>query len=196
MIKIVEDKNSHKIGMEEIVGLEMAMRDAFKPIETLIRDLAYWESENKHLVDTAEYKRRDGFIPHGDNFGGLQIRMIVPKCEQGCFDILEFGECNQCGDATEYPKGDHQCGYEGIECSLQSDGYLDAGLRIWFKFEGIEDGTLKFYLYAGGGGGDAPYFRTKAEADLFEASFECKSVAGVKRAATKHIKALLKVLGK
>ena len=108
---------------------------------------------------------------------------------------MEFGECEECGDAKKYPQGDHQCGYDGVECADESDGGLDAALRIWFKFEGLEDGALKFYLYAGGGNGDAPYFRTKGEIDLFEASFECKSLGGLKRAAAKHVKALLKAMG-
>lgn len=189
----VEMGQSYKLGMDEVVGLEMYMRAVFAPISEHITNLAYWTTEDK-LVDTVEYKSRDGFFANKDNCGGLEIRIVVPKCEEYDFDFLKFGECDECGK-SEYTEGDGQCGYEGVECASQNEGHLDAALRIWFKFEGLEDGTLKFYLYAGGGNGDAPYFRTKAEADLFEASFEAKSLAGIKRAAAPHIKALLKVLG-
>jgi len=189
----IEQGSSYKVGMDEIPGLEAAMREAFKPVVEHLQDLAYWNRETD--AEKSEYKRRDGFIPHSHNCGGLEWSTVVPSCVKYEFDFLEFGECDECGKADEYPEGDHQCGYKGFECAYESEGHLDAKLRVWFKFEGLEDGTLKFYLYAGGGNGDAPYFRTKYETDLFEASFEAKSLAGIQRTASKHIKALLKVLG-
>lgn len=193
-IKLTADAaKSYKIGMKEVEGLEAAIRLAFKPVENLIRDKAYWSSD---FLRQVEYKSRDGFIPHSHNCGGLEIGLVVPKCEEYEFNFLEFGECEDCGDAEKYPEGDHQCGYEGIECASDSDGHLDAYLKIWFKFEGInEDGELEFYINACGGNGDAPYFRVQHLSDIFEASFTCKSVAGLNRAASKHIKALVKVLG-
>lgn len=194
-IQIVSNHNSYKIGVDEIVGLKQAMMEVMAPIQASIKDRIYWSDVD---LGEAEYKSRDGFIAHSHNCGGIMIREVIPKCEEYDFGFLEFGECDMCGTAEcVNDKGEPiQCGYKGMECASESDGYLDAQLRIWLKFEGYDEetGELSFYLYCGGGNGDAPYFRTKYESDLFEASFTCKSVAGLKRAASKHVKALLAVI--
>lgn len=189
----INQGSSYKIGIDEVVGLKAEMLSLLKPVRDIIKDQIYWSEVN---LDESEYKRRDGFIPHSHNCGGIQICEIIPKCEEYSFGYLEFGECDECGNAETYPDGDHMCGYGGQECASESENHLDAKLRIWLKFEGIEDGSLKFYLYLGGGNGDAPYFRTHSESEIFEASFECKSVSGLKRAAAKHIKALIKIISK
>lgn len=190
--------DSYKLGMNEVVGLRQAMLEVFQPVATHLNELDNWSGDDWFKIEDVEYKSRDGFIAHSHNCGGLELRAVVPKCGEYEFDFLEFGECDECG-TPELGLNKHgepaQCGYEGQECAHISDGHLDAQLRVWFKFEGLEDGTLKFYICAGGGNGDAPYFRTKYESDLFEASFEAKSIQGIKRAASKHVKALLKVLG-
>lgn len=186
----IEMGQSYKCGMNEVVGLRAALVETFKPVQALLKDKIYW---NDCEFKDAEYLRRDGFIPYSHNCGGLILDVIVPKCEEYSFGCMEFGECEDCGNAELYPEGDHQCGYRGQECAYEAEGHLDARLRIWLKFKGInEDGELEFYINASGGNDDAPYFRNLP--DLFEASFTAKSVAGVKRAASKHIKALLEVL--
>jgi hypothetical protein len=190
-IQVVQDPRSHKVGINEVVGLNKAMRDVMTPIQALIKDKVYW---NDCDLDETEYKSRDGFIPYSHNQGGIQLSLVIPSCEKDGFDhLIEFGECDECGNAELYPEGDHQCGYKGQECGYESEGHLDAHFRVWLKFEGIDQDTqeLSFYLYCGGGNGDAPYFRTKYEADVFEASFTCKSVAGLKRSASKHVQALI-----
>ena len=172
--------NSYKIGVDEIEGLKAEMNKVFEPIVALLNDKIYWR--NGDIVTEAEYKWRDGFIPHSDNCGGIQIRQVIPRCEEQEFSFLEFGETDCAGNEC-----DPDC------CSCDDDGQLDSFLRVWFKFEGIqEDGSLKFYLYMGGGNQDAPYFRT--EPTIFEAEFSCKSVAGLKRASSNYIKLLLKEL--
>jgi hypothetical protein len=183
----VNMENSYKLGMNEVEGLKNAMTKVFKPIEDILKSKMYWNESG--LIYDVEYKSRDGFIAHSHNCGGLMIRQVIPKCEEYEFSYLEFGECDECS-------GEKQCGYEGMECGSMNDGLLDASLRIWFKFEGYnkETGELEFYLCAGGGNGDAPYFRTQYEQDLFEASFACKSIEGLKRASSKHIKALANIL--
>ena len=181
--------DSYKCGVDEIVGLKSAMLEAFKPVANHLNELESWSGDGWFKIESSEYKSRDGFIPHSHNCGGLEISSVVPKCGEYNFDFLEFGEY------SEQEPGQSEEDYDMQRDSEESEGHLDAGLRVWFKFEGLNDGTLKFYLYAGGGNGDAPYFRTKAEANLFEASFEAKSIAGVKRAASKHIKALIAALG-
>lgn len=187
LIKI-DQKDSYKIGLDEVVGLKKEMLKIFKPVEEAIKDEAYWARDGQ-IMEESEYKSRDGFIPYSHNCGGLEINLVIPKCEEYSFGYLEFGEWD----------GEHYCDGKdtnNCECPYDQDGEYDAKLRVWFKFEGYdqETGELEFYLYLGGGNGDAPYFRTKAEVTVFEASFSCKSVKGLKRAASKHIKALLKVI--
>lgn len=186
-VEIKPDNRSHKIGIDEIVGLKEAMTKLMKPIQDAIQDKAYWARET--MFEPSEYKSRDGFIPYSHNCGGLDLTIIVPKCEESDFGFLEFGEW----DGTHYCDEKDK---ENCECPYDQDGEYDAKLRIWLKFEGLnEDGKLEFYLYMGGGNADAPYFRTEDEIEVFEASFTCSSVAGLNRAASKHIKGLLKVIG-
>lgn len=183
---------SYKLGMNEVEGLREAIAESFKPVRDALREKVYWGDQLK--FENVEYKSRDGFIPYSHNCGGLAIDLIIPKCEEYSFGFIEFGECDGCsddnesctGDDSKYPEYSGQCRYE-------SEGYLDARLRIWFKFEGInEDGELEFYLNASGGNYDAPYFRSIPT--VFEASFTCKSVKGLKRAAAKHVKALVAMI--
>lgn len=196
-IKLTKDAHtSYKIGLDEIEGLKAAMLKVFEPIHNLIQDRAYW---NEDLLSFAEYKSRDGFLAHSHNCGGIQLNLQVPKCESHDFSFLEFGECDDCDTpeliAAATTPGNSQCGYDGQECASECEGHLDAYLQIWFKFEGINsDGGLDFYLVASGGNQDAPYFRTKYLPTIFESSFSSKSVAGISRAASKHIQGLLNVL--
>lgn len=186
-IKLTEEaKYSYKIGSQEIEGLEAEMHRLMKPVLDVLRDKMYWNREAE--FETVEYKSRDGFIAHSHNCGGLMFHAVIPECESMEFGFLSFGEWD----------GTHYCDETDIEncnCSEAQDGEYDAAIRIWFKFEGIqEDGSLKFYLVVAGGNGDAPYFRTQYEETYFEAEFSCKSISGLKRAAAKHIKAVLKLL--
>lgn len=184
-LKIRHD--SYKIGVDEIEGLKDAMKQAIAPVLAEIKDRIYWDD----CLDSkfTEYKSRDGFIPYNHNCGGIEITLIVPNCEVSSFKYLEYVECDDCeaGDGN-------QCGYKGMECGAEGDGHLDSKLRVWLKFEGLTDGEMHFYLYCGGGNGDAPYFRTKYENTYFAAEFSAKSLAGFKLAAKRHVTKLLKEL--
>lgn len=191
-MRILKQYPFSKVGLNEIQGLKPAMLRAVKPIQAWLKESIYWD-----LCEPAEseYNSRDGFIPHSHNCGGLEFSVIIPSCERYEFDFLEFGECDECGKDTK--AGDPlQCGYQGQECDSESEGHLDAKLRIWFKFEGLEDGTMTFWLYAGGGNGDAPYFRTQYETDLFEASFTAKTLTEFKIQAARAVKRMIKELSK
>lgn len=186
-----------KVGLNEVEGLTEVLTQALAPIETKLRESIYWHDKTT-MIEPVEYKSRDGFIPHSHNCGGLAIDLVLPKCEEYEFGFLEFGECDECGtealglDRYGAPK---QCGYNGDECASESNGHLDAHLRIWLKFEGIDaDGLMEFYLVMSGGNGDAPYFREKYQPVLFETSFTAKSLAGVKRQASIAVKKLLNKL--
>lgn len=168
-----------KIGIDEIEGLKEVMKGLMKPVQDFIQDKVYW---SKVELEESEYKSCDGFIPYRSNCGGIEISEIIPKCEEYDWKFIEFGECD-----------DKECDHE-LECGYEIDGHLDAKLRLWFKFEGIENNKLKFYLYMGGGNGDAPYFRVKAEQTYFEREFSVKSLDELKTKGKKYINELLKAM--
>lgn len=176
-VKIVQG-DSYKIGIKEVVGLETAMREAMVPLAEALKQKIYWSDID--LKDT-EYKSRDGFIPYSDNCGGIQILEIVPKCEECEFDFISFGECNTPEDCKD-------------ECMCSVEGHLDAKLRIWLKFEGIENGVMSFYLVVSGGNADAPYFREKYSSTIFEASFQTASLAMFKKKAARHVAKVLELI--
>lgn len=177
-------KNAHlsyKIGVDEVSGLKAAMKRAMMPITDYLKTVMYWVDPDS-IVDWAEYKSRDGFIPHSHNLGGLQIWKVIPKCEEYDFSFLEFGECDTPDDCQD-------------ECLCESEGYLDASFRLWFKLESIdESGLMYFYLVLAGGNGDAPYFRTHAESTYYAAEFSCASVLELPIAAKPYVNDLLKTL--
>lgn len=187
----IEMNRSYKLGMNEVVGLREAMIKAFKPIVDALQEKTYWHENLKS--EDAEYTSRDGFIANSDNRGGLIIDLVLPSCERMSFDhLVEFGECDGCNDdcsaCTSQPNSSG-------ECMAEVENYLDARLRIWFKFEGVtDDGKLQFYINACGGNGDAPYFRIENLTDLFEASFTASSLEGIQRASAKHINKLTKLI--
>lgn len=190
-------KDSYKIGLDEVEGLQDAMTEVTKPILDLVLDRIYWNDGLK--FEPTEYHARDGFMPYFSNCGGIELSLIVPKCEEHAFGFLEFGECEYCEElATKNELNSHgeiaACGYAGQECSSEGDGLLDAHLRVWLKFEGLENGIMNFYLVLCDGNGDAPYFSSQYSSTYFESEFSAKTIAGFKREAKKHIAKLLKVM--
>lgn len=182
--------SNQKITIDQVKGLLPIMRSLVEPIEKLLSDRIYWTDCK---FEESEYKSRGGFIPYSSNCGGLEFVTVIPASERHGFErVLEFGECEDCDKEFNKDGDPLQCGYKGMECYDENEGHLDAKLRIWFKFEGVSDGKLNFYLYLGGGNHDAPYFRN--EPTIFEASFIAKTVKGVTRAAYPHIKALIEKL--
>lgn len=178
-----------KVTIDEVEGLAKVLEALMTPVRDQLAKHVYW---NDLKVTPSEYQSRDGFIPYASNCGGFQLEFIVPKCEEYNFGFLDFGQCEDCGSEAH---GGEMCGYKGQECGLEGDGHLDAKLRVWLKFEGQDpDGTLRFYLYAGGGNGDAPYFRTEHEITLFEREFTAKTLSGVRYRGAAAVRALLEVL--
>jgi hypothetical protein len=176
---------SYKIGMDEVVGLEDCLRGLMAPIRRALKAKMYWSQVD---IDSVEYKSRDGFSAHSHNCGGLMIREVIPKCEEYDFAFLEFGELTECCLAE--PEDEESCG-----STCEGEGHYDAQLRIWFKFEGINDeGEMEFYLFVGGGNGDAPYFRSKHETDILEFSFTAKSLDQLRRRASKPIEQVIRLI--
>lgn len=180
-LKIKKEFHFSKVGMNEVEGLKEVMQALMVPLQTRLKEDVYW---NDCALEEAEYKGRDGFIPHSHNCGGFQINVVIPKCEEYDFSYLEFGECD-----------DEECiKNHDSHCSYEEEGHLDASLEIWLKFEGIneETGELKFYLVLSGGDHDAPYFRNTPV--IFETEFSAKTLAGVKLFGERKIKKLMNVM--
>lgn len=195
MVKIKQDENSKglKVGLNEVVGLERAVRIVLKPVQEFLKKEIYWDDcEFKQ----SEYRSRDGFIPYSDNCGGLELRVIIPKCHESDFQFLDFGDCEECQELFKKHADDKNdpkmCGRKGEDCSYDSEGYLDAKLRVWLKFEGLSEGVMSFYLVLSGGNNDAPYFRESRSALYFESEFKAKTLTEFKKKAKKHIAKLIK----
>lgn len=178
-MRLIQNHNSYKIGLDEIYGLEQVMRHVLKPVLARLKDQIYWNDELD--LEKLEYKSRDGFIAYSTNLGGLELSTIIPKCEEYNFQYINFGECD-----------DAECDHDR-ECGCESEGHLDAKLRVMLKVESFDTktGECEFYLYLGGGNGDAPYFRTKSEETYFGSEFKAKTLTEFKTKAEKHIKKLL-----
>lgn len=191
---LVIDHSSYKVGVDEIAGLKAIMVKLMTPVKEVISEHVHWSDVE---LQEAEYKSRDGFIAYNSNCGGIQIVEVIPKCEESSFDYLGFGECDDCNELSEEALHENalQCGYNGQECSGDSEGHLDAAIRIWLKFEGINsENEMEFYLVLSGGNEDAPYFRVKYLPTLFETSFKCKTLKQLEKIGAKEIAKLLKVI--
>lgn len=175
------NNNSYKIGVDEIDGLKETMKLILSPVQEHLKKSVYW---NDVEFDEAEYKHRSGFIPYSSNCGGIMIDLIIPKCEEYNFSFLEFGDCEDCNETM--------CSDCGEYCVSESDGHLDARLRVWFKFEGISNNKLNFYLIMDGGNNDASYFRSNPT--IFETEFSCKDLEDLKVKSKKHINKLIKAM--
>lgn len=180
-MKLQVNRDSHKIGLDEIEGLTPILNNLFKPLLNEISEHTYWIDNLTEHLDESEYKSRDGFMAYDHNCGGLDLTLVLPKCEMYSFEYVDFGECWEPDDSD---MEDHEC-----------DEHCDAKLRIWLKFEGLDEaGTLNFYLYMGGGNGDAPYFRVKDEQTYFETQFEAKTLNQVTKNGKKAVNKLLKLI--
>lgn len=175
MLKIKKEYEFEKTGMNEVVGLEKTLQKVLKPIQKALQDKIYWDTVSTRVT---EYKSRDGFIAHSHNHGGLELCYIIPKCEEYSWNTIEFGEYETDQDAEN-----------------DNEGHYDAKIRIWLKFEGIDDaGYMQFYLVMSGGNNDAPYFREAHSGTYFGAEFKSKTLKGIDLVAKKHINKLLKLI--
>jgi len=184
-LKITKEYSFSKVGVNEVKGLLPAMTLVVSPIVKHLKQSIYWDDNLG--FEQSEYKSRDGFIPYSHNCGGLELCTVIPSCESYSFPFLEFGEW----DGTHYCDGKDK---DNCNCSDDSDGHYDAKLRVWLKFEGIENGIMSFYLVLSGGNGDAPYFREKYSSTYFESSFEAKTLSEFKRLAKREIAKLIKAM--
>lgn len=112
-------KTSYKTGVDEIVGLADAMRLSIKPLLDHLNELDDWCGDGWFKMESAEYKGRDGFIPHSHNFGGVEIGAVVPKCGEYNFSFLEFGE-------IEREPGQSDEDWDAQRDIEESDGHLEA----------------------------------------------------------------------
>ena len=180
MAKLKINTSNYKIGLNEIGGLETVLHMLAQPIVNYLKSEIYWATPKFTPV---EYESRDGFIANSHNCGGLDFNAVIPKCEEYDFGFLNFGECD-----------DSECNHE-CSCSYEEEGHLDASLRIWLKFEGLnDDGRMMFYFVVAGGNGDAPYFRHKYEETVFETSFTCETLNDLKIVGSRRVNKLIKAI--
>lgn len=189
----IKQGNSYKVGMNEVIGLKEAMTAVMLPLQAALRDAQSWSSNADWFeMNEAEYKSRDGFIPHGHNLGGIQINQVIPECGQSDFHNLDYPEYKPTSDDMTEEQ-------QEIERQTEAgEGYLDCHLRIWLKLEAVDllsDGSyiMKFYLIASNCT-EAPYFRHKAARDLFECEFQTCSLEAFKRKATAAVKRCIKAV--
>jgi hypothetical protein len=185
MLKITKQYDFEKTGVNEVEGLKDAMHRAMTPVLDLIKSKIYWDDDLE--LNDSEYRSRDGFIPYRHNCGGIELTLIIPKCEESEFGFLDFGQCD-----PEYCSCHTGANDQG--CELDIDGHNDAKLRVWLKFEGIENSVMSFYLVLSGGNGDAPYFREKHSSIYFETEFTCKSIKSFQTKAKTAVTKLLKAM--
>ena len=162
----INQGNSYKIGLHEVIGLKNAMTEVMQPLAEALNDAESWSGDGWFHLSEAEYKSRDGFIAHSHNCGGIMIEAIIPKCGEMDFSKLEFPEYSE----REIGMTDDE--YDRMRDSEDGEGYNDIHLRIWLKFEGFtRQGAMQFYLVADNDCNDAPYFRHRNSTTVFETSF-------------------------
>lgn len=166
--------------IDEIKGLESTMLELVKKAAKPLKDKLYWIDDLDSRVEISEHRSRDGFIPYSNNKGGAELSLILPYSGQYEFDFIEFGE-HDSNCLLNTLDSDCTCG--------EQDGLLDAKLRIWLKYEGLDDMTKKpsFWFYIGGGNSDAPYFRPASENTIFETELTATSIPELKRKMNKLI---------
>ncbi len=186
-MKQINNHGSYKIGLNEVQDLKETMLEIMKPIQAALKSKIYYSEVD---LDEAAYKSCDGFIPYSHNCGGIEISEVIPKCEEYDFSYLEFGDCEHTSD--------DDCGYDddgSSECVNECEGHLDAALKIFFKFEGLDkNGTGSFYIILHGGNSDAPYFRSST--DIYEAEFDASTMDELKRNSQKAISDLIRIIKK
>jgi hypothetical protein len=137
-IQVIPNRNYSKIGMNEVTGLREVLIDAIAPVTELLESKMYWNDTVEW--NDREYVSRDGFFAYSHNYGGIELREIIPESSQLEFEFLEFGE----PDAEfDFKNGE-------LVDDWNSEGHADALLLLGVSFEGIDDkGNLSFYVYLG-----------------------------------------------
>ena len=188
MKPVINQGNSYKIGLHEVVGLKAAMTRVMQPLLVALNDAESWCGDGWFKLSEAEYKSRDGFIPHTHNCGGLMIESVLPECGQSDFPSLNWPEYTPSEDGMTDDQQDEE------RQSYADNGYLDCHLRIWLKFEGFDNrGNMQFYLVASSCD-EAPYFRHRNAVNHFEASFTAATLSSFERKAAVQIRKLVKAV--
>lgn len=146
-------------------------------------------------IDELEFERRDGFIPHSWNRGGLDliaisdISSLVGSGEHMGLSIEEwindqYNEAGQDAIKEGLIAGTDEY-YEFVDNNTQGD-YSCIAYRIRVMYEG--EGILKIYS---GYDKDAPYFRWNGKAE-FETEIKFKSIDDLNKKLKKVTKKLEK----
>lgn len=171
--------------------------DNFETVEGMDEILRDWlegltepfEPQSKS-IDAFEFKRRDGFIPHRHNCGGLDLLVISHvaglmgsgshfglKIEQWVEDSWDNARAElkrQAEERGETVDTDSDSFFDDVYQYCSND-YETIGWRVRCMYEG--NGVLMVYV---GYDKDAPYFRWNDVAE-FKAKITFKTLSGLKR---------------
>ena len=179
---------THEDNIDSVPELKETVRDW---LENITHPFESYATQ----IEELEYKRRDGFIPHSWNNGGLDLILIsdigglVGSGEHFGLSIESWvdGHYNEaCENAIKEGLVDGSDDYyEHVDANTRSE-YDAVAYRIRVMYEG--EGVLKVYA---GYDKDAPYFRWNSK-DEFETEINFKTISGLKRqlkALTKKVEA-------
>lgn len=175
-------RESHILKLERMPSLTIERADEYVQIikDWLQDDLGY----SSDRVDSCECRRRDGFIPHSYNLGGLQARAYRDQysaCESTGFEETDKALTRAYDYDLEYYVEENEGRKPETEDALEafdeyrrdSEDTIEFQARVLFTSE--TTANVDFYVSAS----DSPYHR-KSD-DRLEIEIEFKSPAGLKR---------------
>lgn len=152
-------------------------------------------------VEAFEFRRRDGFIPHSHNRGGLDLFIqttvsslmgsgehfgtAIEQWTEDSWDAARKDLLEQAKERGETVDTDSDSFYDDTY-SYCNDDYEGVAWRVRVMYEG--NGRLTVYA---GYDTDAPYYRFSGEySHLFEQSITFKTLSGLKRQLERMTKKL------
>lgn len=158
-------------------------------IREFLENLSHPFESQTYSVDEFEFKRRDGFIPHRHNCGGLDLLAItdvaglmgsgehfgtkIESWTEKQWDDARDDLKKQADDAGEEVDTDSEEFYDSVYEYCSGD-YSAIGWKVRVMYEG--NGVLKVYA---GFDKDAPYFREGL--NDFEAEIKFRTISGLAR---------------
>lgn len=185
---IKETDNFETHGLEAIIR-DWLQHDVSTPFDASVK------------IEPFEFKRRDGFIPHSHNKGGLDLYTItavsylmgsgehfgtaIEQWTEDSWDRARKDLLEQAKERGETVDADSDEFYDSVY-DYCSDDYETVAWRVRVMYEG--NGKLTVFA---GYDTDAPYFRFSGPfSSLFEQSITFKTLSGLKRQLERMTKAL------
>jgi len=183
ILKLREAKAKHALKLE---NLELTLKQADEYIE-IMREFLEELNYSSDRINSVECRRRDGFIPHEWNNGGLEARAYLsqtclPNGNTGfensdnilekyhAQNLKDWMEENKHPSTNSMNESDWESFYEN---EASSDDTIEFQARIVMTSE--TTANVDFYVSTS----DSPYHRSSD--DKLEIEIEFKSPAGMKR---------------